>query len=847
MVHPRRSVGLALLLLLLEGIGYGPIRAAGPSDRSGSVRRLIILRFDGLSPELIRRYVAERNPQTGKSYLPWIRRVFYEEGIVFENFYTRGQSLSGPSWAMLATGRPQPLLSNVEWDRATGRMEDYLNNVLIQYELLRGRRLHARAVEVLDERGAPLLEDLYEQDEKRIGLELIRRGTSWTALARTLRARFPHRSAEEMLARWLGGPDSHEAFDMANEEHLLANMKDPRFRYLSAFYTLFDHFVHTNNDGGMIRELLQQVDRTVGRLYTAIREGPYAEETVLILISDHGITTHPDVYSQGFNLVNYFARADWGGHHVLTKRANLHDFQFRSVNFLAQGFVNPSRESLYLKGQAHYPTLFIDYDGNERAMLHFRNSDLNLLHLVLREMKRHRPEREARALRAFFFDVIERNRARWERECREVREELWALDTWLRRLRETASALPSEHELRKDLQVQMKNLAEYRAEYEAYLRMLANLLALRPESFDPHAARIEDLIRPRTFGARNSVYQLQNYVVGLADGTIHVRADGRVDEAATFRRLDYFRLLKGHRVLNNVQPQVAPYPVDFLALRIPYEEIRPALQGTPLDTGYDVVWLYGGEDHQALIVARPLPTDSEQWLLRYVPIARLRQSADGTIAFEWRDFRPGLPLALWEDDGLRVAGDRRAWLEAFHSEREWIEAAHGTRYAIAIVGLYELLGKPVRTFLSEGYLEKLRAAERIAFANRPTEEAAPEAALLLRFFERRRRNMEPDLLLHANMYWNFNIRDFNPGGNHGSFYRTAAQATWMMWGGRQTGLKRGYVVTRPYESLSFVPTVLELIGATRDGRLSEAARAKGFHPLPGEIVWEVFDERALAR
>lgn len=849
MVPLRRSVGLVLIALVLEGFGRVlSVGAAEPRDRAKSVRRLVVLRFDGLSSQLLQKYVHERNPQTGKSYLPWIRRVFYEEGIVFENFYTRGQSLSGPSWAMLATGRPQPLISNVELDRATGRMEDYINNVLIQYELLRGRRLHARAVEVLDERGAPLLEDLYEPDEKRIGLELIRRGTSWTALARTLQARFPHYSAEELLARWLGKPDSHEAFDEANEEHLLANLKDPRFRYLSAFYTLFDHFVHTNNDETLIRHLLQRVDRTVGRLYTAIREGPYPEETVLVLVSDHGITTRPDVYSQGFNLVNYFTRAEWGGHHVWTKRANWHDFQFRSVNFLARGFVNPSRESLYLKGHAHYPTLFIDYDGNERAMLHFRNADLNLLHLLLLQMRRPRPESEARALRAFFFEVLRRNRTRWERECRELREELWALDKWLRRLRDTLSALPAEHkELRKELHAQMKNLAEYRAEYEAYLRMLANLLALTPERFDPQAWRIEDLIPPRTFGPRNSVYQLQNYVVGLKDGTLHLGPDGRLDEAATFRRLNVLRLLKEHRVRNNVQPLVSPYPVDFIALRIPYEEIRPAVQGTSLDTGYDVVWLYGGEERQALIVAKPSPADPQQWLLRYVPIARLRQSADGTITFERREWQSGFPLALWEDEGLDIAGDRRAWLEAFHTEREWIEAVHRTRYAIAIVGLYELLGKPWRTFLTEAYLERWRAVEGIAWGNGRTDQDAPESTLLLRFFERRRRNVEPDMLVHASLYWNFNIRDFNPGGNHGGFHRMSSQATWMMWGGRHTGLKRGYVVTRPYESLSLLPTLLELIGGTRGGELSEAARAKGFRPLPGEIAWEIFDERTLAR
>lgn len=837
MMRLRRVVGVILLLGIVGALGW-PMKADARPPR-----RLILLRCDGLSPDLIRRYVRKTDPRTGKSFLPWIRRVFYEEGIVFENFYVRGQSLSGPSWAMLTTGRPHPLISNVEWDRATGRLEDYLNNVLIQYELLRGRRLHARAVEVLDERGAPLMEDLYGPDEKRIGLELIRRGTSWTTLARVLQARFPLRSAEEWLARLLGGPDSHEAFDMANEEHLLANMKDPRFLYLSAFYSLFDHFVHTNNDEEMIRQLLQRVDRTVGRIYMAIREGPHSEETVLVLVSDHGITTRPDVYSQGFNLVNYFTRAPWGGHHVLTKRANLHDFQFRSVNFLARGFINESRESFYLKGQTHYPTLFIDYDGNERAMLHFRNSDLNLLHLLLREMKRPHAERVARALRAFFFEVLERNRARWERERTELREELWALQRWLERLRAARTSLSGEGEpMRKELEVWERNLAEYHAEYEEYLGMLSRLLSLREEAFDPRAVRIEDLIRPRVFGPRNSVHQLQNYVVGLKDGTIHLRADGRVDEEATFRRINYLRLLKEHRALNNVQPEVSPYPVDFIALRIPYEEIRSALQGTPLDTGEDVVWLYGGEEHQALLVAKPLSREDDRVLLRYVPIARLSQSPEGEITFEWREFRPNHPLRLWEDADLRVPGDRRAWLEDFHSEREWIEATHRTRYAIAIIGLYELFGKRPHTAPPHIPCAVNGGREPSRDGVRPSGDSLEET-LLRRFFTRRRRNVEPDLLLHANMHWNFNIRDFNPGGNHGSFYRTAAHATWMMWGGRQTGLKRGYIVERPYESLAFVPTLLEAIGIATGSE----TRTKGFRSLPGDVVWEVFDEKSLAR
>src|SRR5213075_1152622 len=73
--------------------------------------------------------------------------------------------------------------------------------------------------------------------------------------------------------------------------------------------------------------------------------------------------------------------------------------------------------------------------------------------------------------------------------------------------------------------------------------------------------------------------------------------------------------------------------------------------------------------------------------------------------------------------------------------------------------------------------------------------------LLRRFHKRRRRLVEPDLFIQASNHWNFDVRGFNPGGNHGSFYRISTHSTFMLAG---DGVPRGLAVTEPYDSLSVV-------------------------------------------
>jgi hypothetical protein len=64
---------------------------------------------------------------------------------------------------------------------------------------------------------------------------------------------------------------------------------------------------------------------------------------------------------------------------------------------------------------------------------------------------------------------------------------------------------------------------------------------------------------------------------------------------------------------------------------------------------------------------------------------------------------------------------------------------------------------------------------------------------------------EPDLLVLANYGWNFNVRSFNPGGNHGSFFRISTHSVLMFAG---AGVPAGLRIEEPYDSLNFVPAAL---------------------------------------
>jgi hypothetical protein len=734
------------------------------------VERVVILKVDGLPPQAL-----------AEHHLPNIEATFTRGGVTLDHFYVRGLSLSAPSWSLLDSGRPLEIHGNVEYDRYTLRPYDYLNFVPFYFGAATAGRVDMRAVEVLDDMGVPLLLDRFGIHERHQAFQLFQRGVRWDTLKSALK-RVVSKAPGELLDEWLVGMSLGDSLYSQYEHDLLTALRDPKIRYLDFFLGEYDHVAHLTNDRVAQRRTLEELDAFVGRVAKAIAASPLADSTALILVSDHGMNSDPTNYSQGYSLVDWFGSSAGGAHHVLTNRHPLSEFKVRGLDPFVSTVITPSAEATYLKDQdAQYPTVMLDLDGNERASIGLRNNMLNMLQIFLDQLTRKRlpgPTRVA-TLRAF-FELVERIREPWTRDLDALQQQLAEQQPRIQSLKAAVAKQPKKwtpqqikEELHRAAHRQSRSLAlleEDQRSYGLYVDTLRRLFKLTPVDFDPGKFKFTDLIPARSLGPLNSAWDLQNYVTGPGKQGFVLTHEGTFDWDASFSRVNYVASLRHIRVRNSVQAQVGPMPIDFVATLTP-----------------DGIWLYLDEAHQALIQTRGREH-------RYVPIAHVKANVDGSLRYEVVPIGPGFPLAYAEDPALAVSS---AWLTAFHSEEEWLRATHRTRYSNALVGLVEQLVLPTT---GTAYQQRQRELRRT------------------------------DLLALASDHWNFNVRGFNPGGNHGSFLRSSTHSVLLFAGGSATGLAQGVHVAAPYDSLSFVPTVLQLLG------LEDAS-------LPGHAIQEVWGAR----
>ncbi len=821
----RRQMVLSTLLLF-----------AFPVFCLSQTKRLVVVQYDGLSYEALDRFARERDPRTGKSLLPWVDHIFYQRGTRLANFYVRGMSLSAPSWSTIGTGQHLQIKGNVEFDRYTLQTYDYLNFVPFYVKATIGARVDMPGAEVLDSIGIPLLTDAYPRNERHVTFSLFQRGARYVLFQKALENRVK-RGPKELFEEWTMGLDLKSSVPQQLTREVVEGAGNPNLRYLELSLTAFDHVAHHNNDRESHLYVLKQFDSILGEVWMAIQKSPVANETALIVVSDHGTNSVEGIYSQGYNLVHLLGSAAGGGHHVVTKRRLLADYALKGINPFAQIITTTTRDSHYLKGQSsEYPTAMLDFDGNERASIHLRDSDLNLLQILFQQLQRNELTISMRkALADQVFLTLEARRPQWQRNLDEVKEELGALHRSIERQRQLCEAQPKKFtpeesaagkpaDGRRVCAQHARWLAQEK-NYGEYARTLGNLLALRKETFNPTKLIVSDVIAPRMMGDRNSVYQLQNYIVGIAPAGLILNSDGSLDTAKSFVRVDYLSLLHDITVRNNSQPSVGNRPVDMIALRLPSELVSPLLRDGEINT--DVVWIYDGPEKQALILSRA--DHLGRLSFRYVPIRHLRQDNAGRILFQPAEWSAGLPLEILEDPNFAVPVESRiAWLNEWHTELDWFHAVHRTRYSNGLIGLHEELARHP--------FGRLRADE---------EGVSPDEHLMRRLLRRQRQNVETDLLVVANDHWNFDVRGFNPGGNHGSFFRISTHATFMLAGGDHTGIPRGVVVEEPYDNLSFVPTLLALTGNLRDdSNPIQVLWDKGFRRFPGRPVTEVLAKPA---
>jgi len=578
----------------------------------------VILKVDGLPFDTLNYYVRRKDPRTGKSVLPWIDHLFYERGTQYRNFYNRGLSLSAPSWALLDSGQPSAIKGNLEFDRLTLRSYDYLNMFTHILKNSTGSQTATPAAQVLDEQGIPLLSDAYGASEKYVSLQLLSRGLM--ANPKSASRLFSLQSPKGWLDEWTIGLQGDELFIDTLERDLIAKLKDPQIRYLDFLLPVFDHTAHVNREPEALQRALQQVDDVVGSIWSTIEKSPLADQTVLVLLSDHGMNTDPLVYSQGYNLIDLFTSARGGGHHVVTNRPPLGEYDLKPQPPTLPLITTPSQSSYYLKGQSDkFPTMLLDADGNERASIYLRDSDLNTLQILWQQLARKDLNAEfRRAVSDAFFAVLDRRRDSWKVLHAQLEKELSAM----RRSIQQMESHPASG-AKKSAPVMPASAAAMKADearYAAYVLSLGKLIGLRPDAFDPLRTKIEAVLAAHSIGGINSVYQLQNYVAGLSSAGLVLSGDGSLDMTKSLLRIDYFSLMEQIRAKNNVQAAVRSRPVDFVAAAISADAVQSALptEQYPID---DAVWLYGDDNRQALILGR-LAEDGQLWL-RYLPVREL--------------------------------------------------------------------------------------------------------------------------------------------------------------------------------------------------------------------------------
>ena len=646
-------------------------------------RRLIILKVDGLNEDLLEQAMRGQDPNTGKSQLPWITRIFAENGTIYQNFYTRGISLSAPSWSMLDTGRHTVIRGNVEYDRYTGQVYDYLNFFPLYIGYARQRQADMPGVEVLDRAGIPLLIDRYRYQQVYQSFQLFQRGVRWTTLESALKRRLSSKVIFSMLE---GATPSYDSLlaDQTKAE-LDASIKGPDALYIDFYTGDVDHEGHATSDPAALLIQLREVDRLAGHIWTGIQNSPYATNTVFVMVSDHGMNNVPGIVSQTFSLPDVLNSPEGGAHHVVTNREQLSDFKLMGLNPLVHRVISPSTASFYLKGEAdHYPTAWLDIDGNERAALHLRNSDLNKIHILLLQLSRSDLDAATRKAAAkCLSETIDQHRAAWSAMATDLDEEMQALAGQIAERKPIVAAQPKrwkkpqmangDHQRAWRLRAVFDDWQEELAAYTSYSKHLKALLAFEPDPLRPLKVRISELIPEMSLGDGNSPAEIMHYVTGPSACGLRVGSDGRIDEELSFRHIDYLSLFAQQRARNVPQPELSLKPIDFLAMRLPDRE------------GSHVYWLYGSSDSQIVVLSAP------DGRITIQPIRNLKQHGN-EVDWDNAEWRPGLPLELLQDPAIDIAPTARAdWLSRPHTEAEWLLAVHKSKYSNGVIGITEEL------------------------------------------------------------------------------------------------------------------------------------------------------------
>ncbi|RPI21283.1 MAG: hypothetical protein EHM61_25140, partial [Acidobacteria bacterium] len=402
---------LALAILLFHSLAAFALGDASPAPR------LILIKVDGLSPLVLDAAINPGDPATNRlphpelfreahsqlrsvlkhdRLLPNIESYFYRNGVR-SSMYCATLPLSTPSWAVIDTGQRSIVKSNSYFNRLTGEVTSYLDQLRESLAMVKGAG-RTSALWQLDLAGIPLLSDFFRDERvwtsiqpfyrKRPTDQLSSLGKNF--ISRGEPSKNPLRLIKRHVADSAYGADYPERND-----HVLASLTarkvletdlggNERYDFLSILFSSIDHQFHVDPHYENILSWLMRADDWIGEILSAVEQSQRRSSTLVVLLSDHGLDFDPIRLNYSFPINRWLRQRDFGGHTVLAPVAEDTEHALtvpvRGVDFSR---VYESSESPFgptvPHGEKGYPTAYTDNTGNPRFDAYLRNSDLNRL------------------------------------------------------------------------------------------------------------------------------------------------------------------------------------------------------------------------------------------------------------------------------------------------------------------------------------------------------------------------------------------------------------------------------------------------------------------------------------
>ncbi len=778
-----------LPLLVLSTLCSLGITLSAPADEAPP--RLILIKVDGLSPLVLNSAVDPADPSTDRlphpelfrdahsqlrsvlkrdKLAPNIEAYFYRRGVRTP-MYCATLPLSAPSWAVIDTGRPSIVKSNSAFNRFTGDLTSYLDQLREAMSVtLKGAR-RTSALWQLDLLDIPILSDYFAEGRAWTSIQFLYRERPTDQLASLgkhlitggEKSKNPLRLVWRHLAESAYGADYPEKNDrvlasLAGRKVLETDLDGKeRYDFLSVLFSSVDHQFHVDPHYENILSWLIRVDDWIGEILAAVEQSERRDSTLVVLLSDHGLDFDPVQLNYSFPINRWLREAQFGGHSVLAPVVEDTEHALtvpvRGVDFTR---IYESQESPFGPavpyGEKGFATAFTDNTGNPRFDAYLRNSDLNRLHLLMLEVLRcrKRPELLDRIFPEFITTLAE-------------------VQGWLRKeIQQSLRAAEGLQEISKKRSGDTDAVRRLAADRAAYRRTANALERLSAIPVDKNAwlkwlgrgFRVADFIPKGYFGPNNSLQQLQGYVTGW-----ETSPKERWKGPTAFRKIDYTKLFRTVEAASaNASGNSRPFhffsaavPVALLAV----EADRPLRQA---------IWL-------VFPSAEALILESTEGEILYRPLRSLE--------FVGRSIRL-TPLADPSRDPFGYSHLAGCWM----SPRSW--ASESTRD-------HEWQLAPI--ILAELFRDNHRLA-RSSAGGGGNEEFAREFHFV---------QQKPDFRVWTFRGWNVNSNSHTPGGSHGNFTELDVRTIFAVWGGQAYRLRRGELLPGAFLTCDIVPTLFSVL------------------------------------